>query len=109
MRHWTDGPRGRCRPQRRGIDDMALNLVPIWTVILAVSVFMYVLLDGFDLGIGILFPFAPDDTARTTMMNSVAPVWDGNETWLIMGGIGMLTAFPVAFAIIFSALYFPVL
>jgi cytochrome d ubiquinol oxidase subunit II len=88
---------------------MALDLVPIWTVILAVSVFMYVLLDGFDLGVGILFPFAPDDAARNTMMASVAPVWDGNETWLVMGGIGIFAAFPVAFAIIFPALYFPVL
>ncbi|MDB5922424.1 MAG: appB [Betaproteobacteria bacterium] len=88
---------------------MALDLVPIWTVILAVSVFMYVLLDGFDLGVGILFPFAPDEAARDTMMASVAPVWDGNETWLVMGGIGMFTAFPTAFAIIFPALYFPVL
>jgi cytochrome d ubiquinol oxidase subunit II len=88
---------------------MALDLVPIWTVILGVSVFMYVLLDGFDLGVGILFPFAPDDAARTTMMGSVAPVWDGNETWLVMGGIGIFAAFPTAFAIIFPALYFPVL
>jgi cytochrome d ubiquinol oxidase subunit II len=88
---------------------MILDLVPIWTVILALSVFMYVLLDGFDLGVGILFPFAPDDAARDTMMNSVAPVWDGNETWLVMGGVGMLTAFPVAFSIIFPALYFPVM
>jgi cytochrome d ubiquinol oxidase subunit II len=88
---------------------MNLDLVPIWTVILALSVFMYVLLDGFDLGLGVLFPFAPDDKARDTMMASIAPVWDGNETWLVMGGIGMLTAFPVAFAIIFPALYFPVL
>jgi len=88
---------------------MSLDLVPIWTVILALSVFMYVLLDGFDLGLGILFPFAPDDRARDAMMASIAPVWDGNETWLVMGGLGMLTAFPVAFAIIFPALYFPVL
>ncbi len=88
---------------------MNLDLVPIWTVILAVSVFMYVLLDGFDLGLGILFPFAPDDEARNRMMASIAPVWDGNETWLVMGGLGMFTAFPVAFAIIFPALYFPVL
>jgi cytochrome bd ubiquinol oxidase subunit II len=88
---------------------MALDLIPIWTVILAVSVFMYVLLDGFDLGVGILFPLAPDDEARTTMMSSVAPVWDGNETWLVMGGIGIFAAFPVAFAVIFPALYFPVL
>ena len=88
---------------------MSLDLVPIWTVILAVSVFMYVLLDGFDLGIGILFPLAPDDASRDTMMASVAPVWDGNETWLVMGGIGIFAAFPVAFSIIFPALYFPVL
>src|SRR5918992_5969158 len=88
---------------------MALDLVPIWTVILALSVFMYVLLDGFDLGVGMLFPFAPDSAARDIMMASVAPVWDGNETWLVMGGIGIFAAFPVAFAIIFPALYFPVL
>ena len=88
---------------------MSLDLVPIWTVILALSVFMYVLLDGFDLGVGILFPLAPGDPARDTMMASIAPVWDGNETWLVMGGIGMLVAFPLAFAIIFPALYFPVL
>jgi cytochrome d ubiquinol oxidase subunit II len=88
---------------------MTLDLVPVWTVILGVSVFMYVLLDGFDLGIGILFPLAPDDAAREVMMASVAPVWDGNETWLVMGGIGLFAAFPVAFAIIFPALYFPVL
>ena len=88
---------------------MNLDLVPIWTVILALSVFMYVLLDGFDLGLGILFPFAPDDKARDTMMASIAPVWDGNETWLVMGGVGMFTAFPLAFSIIFPALYFPVL
>ncbi|MDB5862753.1 MAG: putative transrane cytochrome bd-II oxidase [Betaproteobacteria bacterium] len=88
---------------------MALDLVPIWTVILAVSVFMYVLLDGFDLGVGILFLLAPDDDARDTMMASVAPVWDGNETWLVMGGLGMFAAFPTAFSIIFPALYFPVL
>ncbi|HEY2804842.1 MAG TPA: cytochrome d ubiquinol oxidase subunit II, partial [Gemmatimonadales bacterium] len=88
---------------------MSLDLVPIWTVILALSVFMYVLLDGFDLGVGILFPFAPGDQARDTMMASIAPIWDGNETWLVMGGIGMLVAFPLAFAIIFPALYFPVL
>jgi len=88
---------------------MALDLVPIWTVILALSVFMYVLLDGFDLGVGILFPLAPDDAGRDALMNSVAPVWDGNETWLVMGGIGIFAAFPVAFTIIFPALYFPVL
>ncbi|HEY3459275.1 MAG TPA: cytochrome d ubiquinol oxidase subunit II [Casimicrobiaceae bacterium] len=86
-----------------------LDLVPVWTVILAASVFMYLLLDGFDLGVGILFAFIRDDHERTLMMNSVAPIWDGNETWLIMGGMGMLAAFPLAFAIIIPAVYFPIL
>ena len=88
---------------------MYIDLVPVWTVILGVGVFMYVFLDGFDLGVGILFPFARDDAARTLMMNSVAPVWDGNETWLILGGAGLLAAFPLAFAVIIPAMYFPVL
>ena len=88
---------------------MYLDLVPIWTAILGVGVFMYVLLDGFDLGVGILAPLARDDDARTLMMNTVAPVWDGNETWLILGGMGLLAAFPLAFAIIIPALYFPIL
>ena len=88
---------------------MYLDLVPVWTVILGVGVFMYVLLDGFDLGIGILSPLAPDDDARTLMMNTIAPIWDGNETWLILGGMGLLAAFPVAFAIIIPAVYFPIL
>jgi cytochrome d ubiquinol oxidase subunit II len=88
---------------------MHLDLVPVWTAILGVAVFMYVLLDGFDLGIGILFPLARDDDARTLMMNTIAPIWDGNETWLIMGGMGLLAAFPVAFAIIIPAVYFPIL
>jgi cytochrome bd ubiquinol oxidase subunit II len=88
---------------------MALDLVPIWTLILGVAVFMYVLLDGFDLGVGILFRFAPDDHARDLMMGSVAPIWDGNETWLVLGGIGLFAAFPLAFAIILPALYFPIL
>jgi cytochrome bd ubiquinol oxidase subunit II len=88
---------------------MTLDLVPVWTVIVAVAVFMYVLLDGFDLGIGILFPMARDDDARTLMMNSVAPVWDGNETWLVLGGLALLAVFPLAFAIIMPAVYFPLL
>src|SRR5207253_2277553 len=88
---------------------MPFDLVPIWTVILGVAVFMYVLLDGFDLGVGILFPFMRDEDARSLMMSSVAPIWDGNETWLILGGVGLLAAFPVAFAIIIPAAYFPIL
>jgi len=85
------------------------DLVPIWTLILGVGVFMYVALDGFDLGVGMLYNFAPDRQARNLLMNSIAPVWDGNETWLILGIVGLLAAFPVAFAIIVPAVYFPIL
>jgi cytochrome bd ubiquinol oxidase subunit II len=88
---------------------VALDLVPLWAGILALGVFMYVLLDGFDLGVGILFPFAPDDSCRDQMMASVAPIWDGNETWLVLGGVALLAAFPLAFAIILPAVYFPIL
>ena len=91
------------------ISALSLDFVPIWTVILAVGVFLYVLLDGFDLGVGILYGLAPDTGSRNLMMNSIAPVWDGNETWLILGGVGLLVAFPLAFAIIIPAVYFPVL
>ena len=86
-----------------------LDLVPIWTAILAIGVFLYVALDGFDLGVGMLYNFAPDRSARDLIMNSIAPIWDGNETWLVLGGIGLLAAFPVAFAIIIPAVYFPIL
>jgi cytochrome bd ubiquinol oxidase subunit II len=88
---------------------MMLDLVPIWTAILAAAVFFYVALDGFDLGVGMLYNFAPDRDARGLIMNSIAPIWDGNETWLILGGMGLLAAFPVAFAIIIPAVYFPIL
>ena len=87
----------------------ALDLVPIWTAILAIGVFFYVALDGFDLGVGMLYNFAPDRDARDLVMNSIAPIWDGNETWLILGSLGLLAAFPVAFAIIVPAVYFPIL
>jgi cytochrome d ubiquinol oxidase subunit II len=70
---------------------------------------MYVLLDGFDLGVGILFPFAPSDTDRDLMMTSVAPIWDGNETWLVLGGAGLFGAFPLAYAVILSGTYIPLL
>ena len=85
-----------------------LDLVPIWTFILGVGVFLYVLLDGFDLGVGILFGFAPDTRSRNLIMNSIAPIWDGNETWLILGSVGLMAAFPLAFAIIIPAVYFPI-
>jgi cytochrome d ubiquinol oxidase subunit II len=87
----------------------ALDLVPIWTAILALGVFFYVALDGFDLGVGMLYNFAPDRSSRDLVMNSIAPIWDGNETWLILGSVGLLAAFPVAFAIIIPAVYFPIL
>jgi cytochrome d ubiquinol oxidase subunit II len=87
----------------------SLSLVPIWTAILAIGVFLYVALDGFDLGVGMLYNFAPDRRARDLVMNSIAPIWDGNETWLILGSVGLLAAFPVAFAIIIPAVYFPIL
>jgi cytochrome d ubiquinol oxidase subunit II len=86
-----------------------LDFVPLWTVILGFGVFLYVLLDGFDLGVGILYGFAPDLESRNLVMNSIAPIWDGNETWLVLGGIGLLAAFPLAFSIILPAVYFPIL
>lgn len=86
-----------------------LDFVPLWTIILGLGVFLYVLLDGFDLGVGILYGFAPDRESRNLIMNSIAPIWDGNETWLVLGGVGLLAAFPLAFAIILPAVYFPIL
>jgi cytochrome d ubiquinol oxidase subunit II len=86
-----------------------IDFVPLWTLILGLGVFLYVMLDGFDLGVGILYGFAPHTTARNLVMNSIAPIWDGNETWLVLGIIGLLAAFPLAFAIIVPAVYFPIL
>ena len=85
-----------------------LNLPLIWAGLLTVAVFMYILLDGFDLGVGILFPFAEKDEDRDIMMNSVAPFWDGNETWLVLGGGGMFAAFPLAYAALMPAIYMPI-
>jgi cytochrome d ubiquinol oxidase subunit II len=86
-----------------------LNLPLIWYGLIATAIFLYVLLDGFDLGVGILFPFAPTDQCRDRLMNSVAPFWDGNETWLVLGGGGLLAAFPLAYAVLMPALYIPVI
>ena len=88
---------------------LALDFVPLWTLILGLGVCFYVVLDGFDLGVGILFGFAPDTDSRNMVMNSIAPIWDGNETWLVLGGLALLAAFPLAFAIIIPAVYFPIL
>jgi cytochrome d ubiquinol oxidase subunit II len=87
---------------------MESYLPVIWAAILGCTVAMYVIFDGFDLGIGILFPFAESERERDQMMNSVAPFWDGNETWLVLGGAGMMVAFPLAYSIILPALYLPV-
>jgi len=84
-------------------------LTNIWAAILAFAVFMYVVMDGFDLGIGILFPAFAVGKERDTAMNSIAPVWDGNETWLVLGGGGLLAAFPLAYSIVLSALYPPLI
>jgi cytochrome d ubiquinol oxidase subunit II len=81
----------------------------IWAAIIGTAVVMYVILDGFDLGIGILFPFTRNETERDQMLRSIAPFWDGNETWLVLGGVGLLVAFPRAYAIIMPALYIPVI
>ncbi|MCY1495295.1 Cytochrome bd-I ubiquinol oxidase subunit 2 [compost metagenome] len=88
---------------------MGVDLSLIWAVIIIFGVMMYVVMDGFDLGIGILFPFVKDDGERDVMMNTVAPVWDGNETWLILGGAGLFGAFPLAYSVVLSALYLPLI
>jgi cytochrome bd ubiquinol oxidase subunit II len=88
---------------------MVLDLVPLWTALLALAVFYYVVFDGFDLGVGMLYAWVPAEADRRLVMASIAPIWDGNETWLVFGGLGLLTAFPLAFAIIIPATYFPIL
>jgi cytochrome d ubiquinol oxidase subunit II len=87
---------------------MGIDLPLLWAVIILVAVMLYVMMDGYDLGIGLLFPFVADNAERDIMMNTVAPVWDGNETWLVLGGAGLLVGFPLAYSVILSALYLPV-
>ncbi|MDV2441232.1 cytochrome d ubiquinol oxidase subunit II [Acinetobacter gerneri] len=86
-----------------------IDLSLIWIVIIAIGVFVYVVLDGFDLGIGILFPFITSKEERDVMMNTVAPVWDGNETWMVLGGAALYAAFPVVYSVVLSALYMPII
>ncbi|MEZ5707993.1 MAG: cytochrome d ubiquinol oxidase subunit II [Blastomonas sp.] len=88
---------------------MNIDLTLIWAFIIAFAVFAYVVMDGFDLGIGIIFPALSRGAERDKAMNSVAPVWDGNETWLVLGGGGLLAAFPLAYAIILPAIYPPII
>jgi cytochrome d ubiquinol oxidase subunit II len=87
----------------------SIDLASVWAFIIAFAVFVYVVMDGFDLGLGILFPLFPAKADRDVIMNSVAPVWDGNETWLVLGGGGLMAAFPLAYAVLMPALYTPVI
>jgi cytochrome d ubiquinol oxidase subunit II len=86
-----------------------VDLALACAAVIAFAVIMYVVMDGFDLGIGILFPFAADEAERDTMMNTVAPVWDGNETWLVLGGTVLFAGFPMAYALLLSSLYLPLM
>ena len=88
---------------------MNADLSLIWAIIILFGIMMYIIMDGFDLGIGILYPFFPEKMDRDIMMNTIAPVWDGNETWLVLGGAGLLAAFPLAYSIILSAFYMPII
>jgi cytochrome bd ubiquinol oxidase subunit II len=87
----------------------AIDLATVWAFIIAFAVFVYVVMDGFDLGLGILFPLFPAKADRDIIMNTVAPVWDGNETWLVLGGGGMMAAFPLAYSVLMPALYTPLI
>jgi cytochrome bd ubiquinol oxidase subunit II len=87
----------------------AVDLATVWAFIIAFAVFVYVVMDGFDLGLGILFPLFPAKQDRDVITNSVAPVWDGNETWLVLGGGGLMAAFPLAYAVLLPALYTPLI
>src|SRR5919106_6456629 len=88
---------------------MEWYLPVIWAALIGTAVALYVILDGFDLGIGILFPTSSSEAERDQMMRSIAPFWDGNETWLVLGGVGLFVAFPPAYAVIMPALYLPVI
>jgi cytochrome d ubiquinol oxidase subunit II len=84
-------------------------MVMFWLAVLAISILIYVLLDGLDLGVGILFGLTPDENWRRTMLSTVAPIWDGNETWLVVAGVVLWGAFPVVYATVLSAFYLPLL
>jgi cytochrome d ubiquinol oxidase subunit II len=86
-----------------------IDITLVWAAVVAFVIIMYVLMDGFDLGVGILFPFTRSDSDRDVIMNSVAPIWDGNETWLVLGGTGLFAAFPIAYAVLLPAFYLPLL
>ncbi len=86
-----------------------IDLPLIWAALIAIAVLMYVVLDGFDLGLGILFPWIRKPAHRNTMIDSIAPVWDGNETWLVLGGGGLFAVFPLAYSLLMTAFYAPLI
>src|SRR4029453_17323575 len=88
---------------------LAIDLATIWAFIIAFAVFVYVVMDGFDLGLGILYPLFPNKTDRDVIINSGARVWDGDETWLVLGGGGLMAAFPLAYAVLLPAVYTPMI
>jgi cytochrome d ubiquinol oxidase subunit II len=88
---------------------MTIDLALVWAGLIALAVLMYVILDGFDLGLGILFPFIRGERERDVAMNTVAPVWDGNETWLVLGGGGLFAVFPMAYSVLLTAFYAPLI
>ena len=88
---------------------LGFELSFLWGGIIALAVLIYVILDGFDLGVGLLFPLTKDEGERNVMMNSIAPIWDGNETWLVLGGGGLFAVFPLAYAVVMPALYMPII
>ena len=93
--------------ERGARHDVSFDLTVVFAFIIAFAVFAYVVMDGFDLGVALMFPFFPERRDRDVMMNSVAPVWDGNETWLVLGGGALFAAFPLAYAILMPAIYTP--
>lgn len=88
---------------------MIVDLAFLWAFLIAFAVLAYVILDGFDLGVGILYPWMRDEVHRDQAMNTVAPIWDGNETWLVLGGGGLFAVFPLAYSIVMPALYAPII
>ncbi|MGF6771882.1 cytochrome d ubiquinol oxidase subunit II [Paraburkholderia sp. GAS199] len=86
-----------------------MDITVVWAAIIALGLFMYIVLDGFDLGIGMIFPFFPAEDERDMMMHSIAPVWDGNETWLVLGGAALFAAFPMVYSVALSGLYLPII
>ena len=86
-----------------------MDVAVIWAAVIALGLFMYIVLDGFDLGVGMIFPFFPSEGERDMMMHSIAPVWDGNETWLVLGGAALFAAFPMAYSVALSGLYLPII